>query len=207
MTETRQSSKYETTDQNPGNQMSPGMPIAGQASHQGCSDQVGGPSGDDCKLPRLCSSETSSVEERWRSLGLSAEYALRQALRGEVVPFRVQHHLIYTDYRDADRTVVMVIDPDEARRQHKYIIAKKDHHTYVVVAPVAMCEYHADILSAIPGYAVCRGGGYIEVQEAQTVRVFGRSMDFGPGDHDTAKIALEGAMRETIRRQSESGAN
>jgi hypothetical protein len=132
----------------------------------------------------------------------SMEKAFIEALQGKDVR-EIGRYQVYSDYCE-NETVVFIHEPT-GRSNHKYIFAVADGHTYIVAAPMEWTDYHREILvrvSAASGTrAICPGGGYVEVLSDGTLRVDRSSVDFGQGDHQRAKKALEDAVRRTGERQ------
>ncbi len=132
----------------------------------------------------------------------SMETAFIAALQGEDVR-EINRYQVYSDYRE-NETVVFIHDPT-GRDNHKYIFAIAEGHTYIVAAPMEWTDYHREILARVSAAsgsrAICPGGGYVEILSDGSLRVDQSSGDFGRGDHDRAKKALEDAVRRTGERQ------
>lgn len=132
----------------------------------------------------------------------SMEQAFIEALQGKDVR-EIGRYQVYSDYRE-NETVVFIHEPT-GRSNHKYIFAVADGHTYIVAAPMEWTDYHREILARVSAAsgnrAFCPGGGYVEVLRDGTLRVDQSSGDFGRGDHEHAKKALEDAVRRTGERQ------
>ncbi len=132
----------------------------------------------------------------------SMERSFIEALQGKDVR-EIGRYQVYSDYRE-NETVVFIHEPT-GRSNHKYIFAVADGHTYIVAAPMEWTDYHREILARVSAAsgsrARCPGGGYVAVLSDGTLRVDQSSGDFGRGDHERAKKALEEAVRRTGERQ------
>jgi hypothetical protein len=129
------------------------------------------------------------------------EKAFIAALRGEDVR-EINRYQVYSDYRE-NETVVFIHDLT-GHDDHKYIFALAGEHTYIVAAPMRWTEYHREILARVSAAsgtrATCPGGGYVNALSDGSLSVYSESADFGRGDHQRAKNALEGAVRRTGER-------
>lgn len=126
------------------------------------------------------------------------------ALQGEEAVTEIGPYQVYSDY-SARKTVVFIHDPT-GQQEHKYIFANTGQHTYIVAAPIDWTPYHREILARVSRAAgeeaSCPGGGYIDIPRDGSVHVYGRSVDFGRGNHDLARESLSEAVRRTGQRQS-----
>lgn len=126
------------------------------------------------------------------------------ALQGKAI-FEIGRYQVYSDISD-DQTVVFIHDPS-GYHDHKYIEASIGDHRFIVAAPTGWTEYHFEIKARIKaawGRDVdCAGGGYVQLNDDGSLKVYGSSSSFGRGDHELAKTALEGAVRRTGERQKD----
>lgn len=131
------------------------------------------------------------------------ERALIAVLQGKAVN-EIGKYQVYSDYREKE-TVVFILNPSGCS-EHKYIFAEGiDHtHTYIVAAPTEWTRSHKHILqrvAAATGERVrCPGGGYVNIRDG-VVWCGWESEDYGTGDHERAKKALEKAVCKTAARQ------
>jgi hypothetical protein len=121
-----------------------------------------------------------------------------KVLQGTHIP-TIGRFQVYSAYEE-NRTVVLIHDPT-GFNQHKYIFGHVGDHTFIVGAPTSWTAYHKEILArisaAVGSEASCPGGGYVTVVADGRLRASGQSMDFGPGDHETATEAFKAAIRSS----------
>ena len=123
-----------------------------------------------------------------------------EALKGSEVQ-QIGRFSVYSFF-SPEETVVFVHDP-RPNVSHKYVQASsQDGRHFTVAAPERWLGYHSEIVeligAAARGFTACSGGGYVRVSPDGELRVFGESVSYGPGDHESARAALIHAMANSL---------
>ena len=128
--------------------------------------------------------------------GANIEEQFKRAVLGSPETM-VGKYQCYTDFSVANEVVVFLHD-SSGQSEHKYIIAEGAGKTFIVAAPIVWTPLHREILkrisAAIGTSAHCPGGGWVSIAIDGRLVVDRRSMDFGEGDHDRARLAFERAI-------------
>lgn len=108
---------------------------------------------------------------------------LHRAFRLESITL-IEHFTVSQGSSDGVTGIIIYDHPDVP---HKYINAKtEDGLIYTAAMPMSVISLHRHILkelnSAINQACTCLGGGYIKIAGGQ-LEAYGRSTDFGTGDH------------------------
>jgi hypothetical protein len=143
----------------------------------------------------------------------SVETTLQEVLqgRGNGVS-KIGNYSIFADFSDNTESVVFVRN-QTGGAVHKYIIANAvtangGQQSFVVCMPIEWTPMHRDILvrikaaTGVPYH--CPGGGFVEVQSDGQLVVGGQSGDFGTGDHERAREALQRAVLNSAARNGNS---
>jgi hypothetical protein len=80
---------------------------------------------------------------------------------------------------------------------HKYVhvllsLGDGSHEEWWFATPITVHEFHRDIVAFLETQllshaSICFGGGYIDVDLQNDIRVYGRSTQFGAADHEKAR--------------------
>lgn len=104
-------------------------------------------------------------------------------------------------YTSETETVVLVLDPSPGCT-HKYIQALDQlQKSYFVAAPMLWIKNHSELLKCVKSFCAaqvdCKGGGFLVF--CDEIYIDGASMDFGAGDHASAKRVFTRALAHPNR--------